>query len=166
MKRLDVSAINLKSPYKIFETQKDGYYKFLTEHDVEYSIVFEPDELLQCCESYQFVISNVNHAKSPRDSKVRDTILLIIEDFFIQNNSTLLYICESGDGKQVLRSRLFDYWYISYQRNSSYLYMSTSVTDDDGIENFAALIVRKDNPLLNLIVSEFTETVQLLSQKP
>lgn len=44
--------------------------------------------------------------------------------------------------------------------------MSTSVTDDDGIENFAALIVRKDNPLLNLIVSEFTETVQLLSQKP
>lgn len=111
------------------------------------------------------MISNVNNKKSPRDSKVRDTIRIIIEEFFHQNNSTLLYICESGDGKQYSRSRLFDYWFATYTQSNRFLFISTSITDEEGIDNYAALIVRKDNPLLSMIITEFTNTVQILNDK-
>ena len=38
--------------------------------------------------------------------------------------------------------------------------------DADGIQNYAAIIIRLDNPNLKSIVAEFTETIQMLSQKP
>lgn len=62
-----------------------------------------------------FLSSNVNKIPSPRDLKMRDTVMLIIENFFNMNEAALLYICESGDGKQHMRSRLFEYWFSSYQ---------------------------------------------------
>ena len=44
--------------------------------------------------------------------------------------------------------------------------ISSSVMDMDGIINFATLILRNDNPFLSEIVTEFTESIQLLNQKP
>lgn len=44
--------------------------------------------------------------------------------------------------------------------------MSADIRDADGEQNYAAIIVRLDNPHLKSIVAEFTETVQILSQKP
>ena len=40
------------------------------------------------------------------------------------------------------------------------------VVDEEGIVNFATLILRNDNPLLAEVVAEFSESVQLLNQKP
>lgn len=37
--------------------------------------------------SYQLIIANINNHKSPHDSKVHDTILSIIDEFFNRNNS-------------------------------------------------------------------------------
>lgn len=149
----------------MYQTARVNTYRFNTDSGVEYAVIFDHDDLLQSCESYQFVITNVNHKKSPRDSKVRTTILLIIEEFFRQNNTTLLYICESGDGKQNLRNRLFDYWFAVYKGNDRFVFLSTSIQDEEGIDNYAALIVRKDNPRLTSVITEFTQTVQVLSQK-
>ena len=36
----------------------------------------------------------------------------------------------------------------------------------EGVENFAALIVRKDNPKILDIVTEFSNTVAMFSVKP
>lgn len=44
--------------------------------------------------------------------------------------------------------------------------MFADIRDTDGVQNYAAIIVRLDNPKLKSIVAEFTETVQILSQKP
>ena len=38
--------------------------------------------------------------------------------------------------------------------------------DEEGIENYTAIIVRNDNPELSAIIAEFTETISLLSSKP
>ena len=45
-------------------------------------------------------------------------------------------------------------------------FMSADIRDADGIQNYAAIIIRLDNPNLKSIVAEFTETIQKLSQKP
>lgn len=44
--------------------------------------------------------------------------------------------------------------------------LSTAIVDSDGVSNFATIITRNDNPNYVDIISEFTETVQLLSNKP
>lgn len=38
--------------------------------------------------------------ESPRDSKVRETVMCIVDEFFRKNQAALLYICETGDGMQ------------------------------------------------------------------
>ena len=113
-----------------------------------------------------FLSSNVNKIPSPRDLKMRDTVMLIIENFFNMNEAALLYICESGDGKQHMRSHLFEYWFSSYQMKDKFILMPVSIEDMEGIENFAALIIRKDNPNVLDIVAEFSNTVAMFRVKP
>lgn len=166
MKKLDLARVNHDAPYQITESDRAGFYDFVTDHDVEYSVCFEEDDLLLSGESYQFAIINANNKKAPRDAKVRDTIILLVEEFFRQNNTTLLYICETGDGRQSLRNRLFDHWFNHNKHHLDYFFLSTSITDDAGIINYAAILLRNDNPHLAEVVAEFTETIQLLKQKP
>lgn len=122
--------------------------------------------LLLSRESFQLIIANINNHKSPRDRKVRDTIIAIIDEFFHVNNSTLLYICETGDNKQRMRSRLFEYWFSTYNRKSLFGTLSFSIMDNEGVINFASIILRNDNPFLAEIITEFAESIQALSQKP
>lgn len=82
------------------------------------------------------------------------------------NEAALLYICESGDGKQYMRSRLFEYWFSSYQMKDKFILMPVSIEDMEGIENFAALIIRKDNPNIIDIVADFSNTVAMFRVKP
>ena len=89
-----------------------------------------------------------------------------IDEFFKKNQSTLLYICEMGDGKQSMRSRLFEHWFNSYDRKMLFTLLTTSIVDEEGELNFATLIIRNDNPKLSEIIMEFSESVKLLSQKP
>jgi hypothetical protein len=44
--------------------------------------------------------------------------------------------------------------------------ISSSIVDAEGVVNFATIILRNDNPELSEIIVEFTESIQLLSQKP
>lgn len=92
--------------------------------------------------------------------------MLIIENFFNMNEAALLYICESGDGKQYMRSRLFEYWFSSYQMKDKFILMPVSIEDMEGIDNFAALIIRKDNPNIIDIVADFSNTVAMFRVKP
>lgn len=73
---------------------------------------------------FQLVIVNVDNMPSPRDRKLRETIVAIVEGFFSINNEAMLYICETGDGKQAMRNRLFQYWYSHYERKFEFTFLS------------------------------------------
>ena len=151
MKPLPLDIINASAPYEVYWHETSRTYRFKSDFGVVLAIGFDDDDIIENAESYIFSIINVNKIPSPRDLKMRDTVMLIIENFFNMNEAALLYICESGDGKQHMRSRLFEYWFSSYQM---------------GIENFAALIIRKDNPNVLDIVAEFSNTVAMFRVKP
>ena len=141
-------------------------FSFMTDNMAEIFISFEKDDILQSGIVYQFGISNPQGTKSPRDQKVRNTILAIIEEFFNKNKAALLYICETGDGMQKMRSRLFQFWFSIYNEREEYLFPPQIVYDEEENENYAALIIRKDNPCFVELVSEFTDTINLLNGKP
>ena len=138
----------------------------MTDNMAEIFISFEKDDILQSGIVYQFGISNPQGTKSPRDPKVRNTIRAIIEEFFKKNKAALLYICETGDDMQKMRSRLFQYWFSIYNEREEYLFPPQIVYDEEENENYAALIIRKDNPCFVELVSEFTDTINLLNGKP
>ena len=54
----------------------------------------------------------------------------------------------------------------SYQMKDKFILMPVSIEDMDGVENFAALIIRKDNPNILDIVAEFSNTVAMFRVKP
>lgn len=165
MKPLSLVRINATSSYQVELTGEEGFYQFFTDGGVHYSVGFMGDDVLLSKQSYQLIIANINNHKSPRDRKVRDTIISIVDEFFSCNNSTLLYICETGDSKQGMRSRLFEYWFSTYNRKALFTMISSSIVDAEGVVNFATIILRNDNPDLSEVVMEFTESIQLLSQK-
>lgn len=166
MEKLSLDAINAKSEYYVKKEDDEGTYSFTTDNMTEFFISFVKDDILRSGIVYQFGISNPQGKKSPRDHKVRITILAIIEEFFNKNKAALLYICETGDGMQKMRSRLFQYWFSVYNEKEEYLFLPQVVYDEEDNENYAALIIRKDNPCFVELVSEFTETINLLNGKP
>lgn len=151
------------SPYKV-EQVSEGEFAFKTDYNVEYVVCFELDDILLKNETYQFSIINRNSKKSPLDNKLRKTIITIIYEFFSCNNTTILYICETGDGKQGMRSRLFESWYNNSQHKADFAVFSANITDSDGIVNYAAIILRTDNPHFSEVVQEFSNTIRLLSK--
>lgn len=165
MNSLSLHAVNASSSYEV-SAVNDGCYQFFTDYGVHCTVEFVLDDSLLSHETYHLIIVNVNHQKSPSDVKVRDTIIAIIDEFFVENNTTLLYICETGDKKQALRNRLFERWFSTYERKAQYTFVASSLKDEEGIENYTAIIVRNDNPELSAIIAEFTETISLLSSKP
>lgn len=142
---------------------EDGTFCFVTDSSIEIFVCFEKDEILQIGESYQLGISNPKGIKSPRDSKIRLTIISIVKEFFKKNQAGLLYICETGDGMQKMRNRLFKYWFSIYGESDEYYFLPMTIYDEEENENYAALIIRYDNPLFAQIVREFTTTINLLN---
>lgn len=57
-------------------------------------------------------------------------------------------------------------WFSAYSKKGLYTSVTSSVVDEDGITNYATIIVRNDNPRLVDVIAEFTTTISLLNQKP
>lgn len=164
MNLLDVSAINVSTPYSVWNVT-EYYYYFKTEHGAIYKVGFMDDDTIWETGAYQFLIINENNQPSPNDPKLKETVFCIVEAFFKANPDILLYLCETGDGKQASRNRLFIKWFKEYANKHLY-YFNTVEIEADGIDNFAAIIVQKSNPELNSIINEFNNVVATLKDKP
>lgn len=165
MIKLPLQRINAVAPYKI-KLQHDGSAYFTTDKGLHYIVSFDPDDAILNTLCYQLIIINVDNKPSPRDRKLRDTIVAIVEGFFAYNNEVMLYICETGDGKQAMRNRLFQYWYSQYERKYDFTFLSASIKDEEGVVNYATLIMRNDNPNYADVLEDFGRSVQVLSNKP
>lgn len=166
MNELDLIQVNASSPYTVSFDGVAHLYKFVSDYGVSFSVAFEKNDLLNSGESYQFALTNYEGARSPRDNKVRKTVFAILEGFFQKNEAALLYICDTGDGMQKMRNRLFHFWFDIYAERNEYFFLPQVVYDEEDNENYAALIVRRDNPRFNDLVTEFIDTINLLNTKP
>lgn len=164
MNQLNLHTINERAPYSVKMRTEQVYY-FRSDFGILCTITFMDDYSIWETGAYQFVINNENHVSSPLDPKLRDTIFCLIDAFFYANPDILLYICETGDGKQAFRSRLFVRWFNTYTGRDAYM-MQTAEIQEGEIRNFAALIVQRTNPRLKEIIAEFDETISILTNKP
>lgn len=163
MVNLDLEIVNKLSPYPV-KVRTEKVYYFKTDFGMLCTIMFMEVYSIWETGAYQFIINNESNTPSPLDTKLRDTVFILIEAFFNVNPEILLYICETGDGKQEFRSRLFVRWFNTYSGREAYI-LETAEVKDGETNNFAALIVQKSNPKLSKILSEFDETISILTHK-
>lgn len=158
MNQLNLERINEYAPYKV-ETES-GQYLFETDNNILYGVSFDEDSMPRGLKAYWFNLTNHSQKTSPRDSKIRTTVILIIEEFFRSNPDTLLYMCDSANNQQAQRSRLFLHWFNAYGQQKDY-YTCTEMVKDEDEENYIAIIVKKSHPQLNVIIDLFKKQIEM-----
>lgn len=161
MNNLSLDIINAKSPY-IVQRADDGDYVFQTAKGVIYGIGFLENDPLGGCETYQLSISNQNKVHASYDPDVKNTTLIIVEEFFSKNLDGLLYLCDTSDSREAARNRLFLRWFEKYSEPDRFtIKTANAVVEGQGI--YAAIIVENRNPLANAIIDDFELTAKMLT---
>lgn len=160
---LDLNHLNLVSPYPLWESSDS--YNFRTDYGVLYRICFDLNQNIWENGAYEFGIQNENKVPSPNDVKVKQTIKCIIEEFFLSNPDILLYQCETGDRRQSVRQRLFYRWFQECADQNKFV-LKVSSLEAEGVVNYIAMIVQRDNPSLSSIIEDFDNFIGFFSTKP
>lgn len=159
---LSTENINLTSPYKV-EKLNDYAFVFHTHTNVVYYVSFKEDMEIAGLDSYQFIIERKSE-KQGYDAEVKDSIIAIINEFFAQNNDILLYICDTSDGREATRNRLFIRWFKETDIDNLFeIKTADAIVEGEGM--FFAIIFKKSNPRYTEISQEFDEASAYLSAK-
>ncbi|MBQ8467038.1 MAG: hypothetical protein IJ546_05000 [Prevotella sp.] len=158
MQDLSVKLINEYSPYHV--ERENGEYVFETDHHIQYAVSFDPEDVFENLPAYWFNLSNRSGLPSPNDNNIKLTIVCILEEFFRSNPDILLYMCDTADNQQAMRSRLFLRWFNAYGKQKDF-YTRTELVEDEGEENYIAIIVKRSHPRLQVIIDLFDEQINL-----
>ena len=157
MIHLSAEAINSRAPYLVRQID-DGVFVFITKHGISYTVGFIPDTSFMEKGVYQFFLTKTSRKKGRQDEDISETIRVIIEEFFAQEESVMLYICDTTDGRQATRDRLFRAWFYSYIESASYT-MCTDTMTIDNIRYFSSVILRNNHPMRNQVLNKFHDFI-------
>ena len=164
MNALNLEMVNSHAEYPVFLSQT-GKYVFKTDNDILYAVDFELDSNPYYT-AYWFNLTNPEHAKSPGDVKIAQTVVCIIEEFFRLNPEVLLYMCSTDKGQQAMRNRLFLRWFTGAEQSKQFFFKSEMVVDE-GMENFIAIIVPRSHPYRGDIIERFDSEINMFrANKP
>lgn len=153
-----------KAPYDI--TLSDAGFIFQTDSGIHYRVSFDKEDIvLGGCYTYQLILQNVEHQRTPHDPKVEATVLAIIDEFFLSNTEILLYVCDTSDGKEGGRSRLFLRWFYKHAEPGRFT-IRTANAEVEGETIYMAIIVENRNPKVKEIAADFEQTAAMLANKP
>ncbi len=163
MEPLNISRININAPYKVWN--EDQSYRFETDNGISYVVDFDSDDnpYFRC---YWFNLTNHSQKASPNDTKIRSTVIFIVEEFFRSNPDILLYMCDNANEQQAMRSRLFLRWFNAYGQQLEY-YTRTEMVKDGEEENYIAIILKRSHPQFQEIIDLFDKQIAMFrANKP
>ena len=161
MIKFSLSRILEESPYDLFLSGTD--LRFITDFGIHYSVSFNKEDIvLGECETYQLIIRKIDEIRSKHDPKVEKTILAIIDEFFKSNLEILLYMCDTSDGRESIRNRLFISWFEKYANKERFT-ICKAFTSVEGQGLFIGIIVENRNPKIYDIITDLNEQAKLLS---
>ena len=127
------------------------------------ALAFIENDPLGGCETYQLSISNQNKLHASYDPDVKNTTLVIVDEFFRENLDGLLYMCDTSDSREAARNRLFLRWFEEYADPERFIIKTASaIIEGQGI--YAAIIVENRNPLAKAIIDDFEMTAKMLTE--
>ena len=125
-------------------------YRFTTDHEVEFKIVFARDRSWfpynpEYKDVFTFDVAATPPSKH-QDNRIRVTIVEILSKRIYDNPNTIVtYHCDNEDGKGKLRDRKFDSWYQLVDQTIIHKYDRQVIYRDELF--YSSLILHQDNPL-------------------
>ena len=146
-------------PYKCWE--ENGQYFFNTPSGAQYVAYFL--ELPFAKNLYTFNFDKLHTGKhGVVDVYVCDTICSILEKFFLKHHDSMLVACDSSDGREAARMRLFDSWYREMAPKELKKIDRTGVAEEYRL--FLSLFVWEDNPEKERLITILDEYCNELLQ--
>lgn len=151
---------NLLHPYNYWES--NGQYYFDTPSGARYVAYFL--DLSSFAENlYTFNFDRIQEGTPGIvDSNVFDTICAILKDFFLNHQNSMLLVCDTIDGREAARMRLFNSWFLRMAPEG------LTKIDRSGkagtYKLFVSLLVWADNPMRDALVSFLEEYCQTMLQ--
>ena len=152
---LSADKLNLRSPYRLAQIN-DMTFSFVTDKQIRYNVGFYKDTYFMDDGAYHFFIDNSEHEHGPYDPKILDVVTVILEEFFSQEPTVMLYICDPTDKRQAARDRLYHLWFYDYARNHEMTLFSDSVTFKN-TKYYAGILLRHDHPLHDMILAYYQD---------
>ena len=156
--RLSVDNINQASPYWVIQLD-DMTFRFITKNGVVYRVGFYKDPYFLGDRAYHFFISNENDVMTPKDADVYKVITCVLEEFFSQDASVMLYICDPYDHREAIRDNLYKRWFNSYPRHDE-LTLKAEELSFDGYIVYTGMILRKDHPDYDELLNKYEAFVK------
>ncbi len=142
-------------------------FTFQTVHKLTYEITFKPTFCLFGEDSsfapytFEFSIILVDNPadKLPQlDKAILPTIASIFADFFEKAPDTIaIYICDSSDGRQLIRHKKIDTWFYYYKH--IFVKIDSQFLQKYGTIYPVSLIIKEYHPFRTQIFDEFLNVV-------
>lgn len=151
------------SPYELVLSGND--FMFQTDFDIHYSVSFNKEDIVLggCC-TYQLIIRKIEETKTLHDPKVEATILAIIHEFFRSNLEVMLYLCDTSDGREAYRNKLFLSWFDKHAEKKHFT-ICKAHTEIEGEGLFLCIVIDNRNPKLDAIMTDFEEKAAMLTEE-
>lgn len=151
----------------------ESKFEFTTLAGVVYLVTFfdassyfwQYPEFSYKVKTFQFEVMHNPHPILPLDSRVGETISYFILQFFKQETEgVLFFVHEKSDGKDKGRFRKFESW---FKRNDDERLTKRDAEINLGKSSILiSILLRKDHPQFEEIISGFDELVLENSEKP
>ncbi len=161
-------SLSPNSPYVFdFIGGHNNSYTFKTINKITYEVTFKPttylfgEESIFSQQTFEFSIILVDNPANfvPLDKSVAPTVVAVFIDFYENAKDTIaIYICDSSDGKQILRQRKFNDWFEIY-RQASFIKIDSGFVESDGTFYPVSLIIKEQNPYRVQIFEQFLNVI-------
>ena len=159
--RLSADRINRKSPYWVIQLD-ELTFRFVTKNGILYRVGFYQDRYFLGSRAYHFFIANDSEASAPKDGDVFRVITCVLEEFFRQDASVMLYICDPYDHREAIRDSLYKRWFNGYPYKRRLTLEVAEISFDNYIV-YTGMILRNDHPEYDELLNAYREFVQRAS---
>lgn len=146
-----------QSPFEISE-QEPLDYTFVSRDGIKYHAYFIPmfDLYPSLTNTYSFSIEPEEKSSHPIDMRIAVTVVEILKNFFAHDENAMIMVCDTTDGKEEKRRKLFDRWFEKYADKQELLKFDASAPLEE-YRLFLSIYFKKSNPNREKLLAAFGE---------
>lgn len=152
-------ASDSRLPYN-YERRDDLYYVFTNADGIRYHVYFLPmfEMHPNLVGTYSLNIEPEDRTPHEIDRRIALTVVDILRHFFENNENAMIMVCDTLDGKELKRRKLFDRWFLHYAGSNIIKYDGSAKADDYTL--YLSIYFTKQNPNRAQLVSAFYDLLK------
>lgn len=164
--------LDLPCQYKVYTDPRRESYSFKTSSQASYEVVFQDNsQIIQGTPIadvplYSIIISKTLDGSGGKDDKIVETVESLISYFFeINPDRILMYQCDSDDGRELVRYRMFRKWFELASSKKNFIRIEDEIESDNS-KYHICLLHLVANPLDSQVIQDsFDNIIEELRQE-